>query len=149
MIVGLPKEVKDNEFRVGLVPAGVKALVAGGHSVLVEPQAGEGSGILDSEYVTAGGTIATSVEEVWSRADMIVKVKEPIPKEYGFMREGLILFTYLHLAPAQELTRQLMERGVTAVAYETITNDLGRLPLLEPMSEVAGRMAAQIGAFYL
>jgi alanine dehydrogenase len=149
MIVGLPKEVKDNEFRVGLVPAGVKALVGGGHTVLIEPHAGEGSGIIDSEYVAAGGTIAASVEEVWSRADMVVKVKEPIQKEYGFMRDGLILFTYLHLAPAHDLTRQLMERGVTAVAYETITNDQGRLPLLEPMSEVAGRMAAQIGAFYL
>ena len=149
MIVGLPKEVKDNEYRVGLVPAGVKALTGVGHSVLVETKAGDGSGITDAEYTTAGATIVPSAEEVWSRAEMIVKVKEPIASEYKFLREGLILYTYLHLAPARELTRALLEGGVTGVAYETITNDQGHLPLLTPMSEVAGRMSIQVGATYL
>jgi alanine dehydrogenase len=149
MIVGLPKEVKDNEFRVGLVPAGVKALTIPGHTVLVETRAGDGSGISDQEYVTAGAEIVSSAEEVWSRAEMIVKVKEPIASEYGFLREGLILFTYLHLAPARDLTRALLDGGVTGVAYETITNDQGHLPLLTPMSEVAGRMSIQVGATYL
>jgi alanine dehydrogenase len=149
MIVGLPKEVKDNEYRVGLVPAGVKALTDGGSSVLVQTKAGDGSGISDREYVTAGAEIVSSAEEVWSRAEMIVKVKEPIASEYGFLREGLILFTYLHLAPARELTRALLDGGVIGVAYETITNDIGHLPLLTPMSEVAGRMSIQVGATYL
>jgi len=107
MIVGLPKEVKDNEYRVGLVPAGVKALTIGGHKVLVQTKAGDGSGIGDQEYVNAGAEIVDSAEEVWSRGEMVVKVKEPIASEYGFLREGLILFTYLHLAPARELTRAL------------------------------------------
>ncbi len=149
MIVGLPKEVKDNEYRVGLVPAGVKALTNAGHTVLVERSAGEGLGITDQEYVAAGGQIIDTAEEVWARAEMIVKVKEPISTEYDFMREGLILFTYLHLAPARELTRALLDHGVTGIAYETITNDLGHLPLLTPMSEVAGRMSIQVGATYL
>ncbi len=149
MIVGLPKEVKDNEYRVGLVPAGVKALSSAGHTVLIETAAGDGSGITNEEYTAAGGQIVDTAAEVWSRADMIVKVKEPIASEYNLMREGLILFTYLHLAPARELTRALLDRGVTGVAYETITNDLGHLPLLTPMSEVAGRMSIQVGAFYL
>ena len=149
MIVGLPKEVKDNEYRVGLVPAGVKALTAGRHSVLVETSAGDGSGISDAEYITAGAVIVSSAEEVWSQAEMIVKVKEPIASEYKFLREGLILYTYLHLAPARELTQALLKGGVTGVAYETITNDQGHLPLLTPMSEVAGRMSIQVGATYL
>lgn len=149
MIVGLPKEVKDNEYRVGLVPAGVKALTSEGHTVLVQTHAGDGSGITDQEYVTAGAEIISSAEEVWSRAEMIVKVKEPIASEYGFLRDGLILFTYLHLAPARELTRALVDGGVTGVAYETITDAEGHLPLLTPMSEVAGRMAIQVGATYL
>lgn len=149
MIVGLPKEVKDNEYRVGLVPAGVKALTNAGHAVLVERSAGEGSGITDQEYVAAGGQILDTAEEVWARAEMIVKVKEPVSTEYDFMREGLILFTYLHLAPARELTRALLDHGVTGIAYETITNDLGHLPLLTPMSEVAGRMSIQVGATHL
>ncbi|HXG67848.1 MAG TPA: alanine dehydrogenase, partial [Blastocatellia bacterium] len=149
MIVGLPKEVKDNEYRVGMVPAGVKALTDAGHTVLVQATAGEGSGITDEEYAKAGGRIVDTAEEVWSRAEMIVKVKEPIPSEYGFLREGLLLFTYLHLAPARELTRALLDSGTTGVAYETITNDQGHLPLLTPMSEVAGRMAIQVGATYL
>ena len=149
MIVGVPKEVKDNEYRVGLVPAGVKALTIAGHTVLVESGAGEGSGISDQEYMAAGGQRVDSAEEVWSRATMVVKVKEPIASEYGYLREGLVLFTYLHLAPARELTKQLLDRGVTGVAYETITNDHGHLPLLTPMSEVAGRMSIQVGAVYL
>jgi alanine dehydrogenase len=149
MIVGLPKEVKDNEYRVGLVPAGVKALTSAGHRVVVETKAGDGSGITDQEYINAGGETVGTAEEVWSRAEMIVKVKEPIASEYGYLREGLILFTYLHLAPARELTRALLNRGVIGIAYETITNDQGHLPLLTPMSEVAGRMAIQVGATYL
>ncbi len=149
MIVGLPKEVKDNENRVGLVPAGVKALTAAGHKVLVERAAGEGSGVTDNEYVAAGGQILDTADEVWASSDMIVKVKEPIPIEYPRMRPGLVLFTYLHLAPARELTRALLDRGVTGVAYETITSDQGHLPLLTPMSEVAGRMSIQVGATFL
>ncbi|HKP10739.1 MAG TPA: alanine dehydrogenase [Blastocatellia bacterium] len=149
MIVGLPKEVKDNEYRVGMVPAGVKALTDAGHKVFVQKTAGEGSGIMDEEFVRAGGEILDTAEEVWSRANMIVKVKEPIAQEYGFLRGDLILFTYLHLAPARELTRAMVDSGVIGVAYETITNDLGHLPLLTPMSEVAGRMSVQVGAFYL
>jgi alanine dehydrogenase len=149
MIVGLPKEVKDNEYRVGLVPAGVKALTDAGHQVIVQKSAGDGSGIMDDEFVRAGGEMLDTAEEVWSRANMVVKVKEPIASEYGFLREDLILFTYLHLAPARELTRAMVDSGVIGVAYETITNDLGHLPLLTPMSEVAGRMSVQVGAFYL
>jgi alanine dehydrogenase len=149
MIIGLPREVKDNEYRVGLVPAGIRALKQAGHTAIIESGAGEGSGIFDDDYVAAGGTIVESAGEVWSRAEMVIKVKEPVHQEYRFLREGLILFTYLHLAPARELTRQLVERGVTGVAYETITNKQGHLPLLEPMSEVAGRMSIQVGAAYL
>jgi alanine dehydrogenase len=149
MIVGVPKEVKDNEYRVGLVPAGVKALTIAGHRVLVQTEAGEGSGITDGEYRAAGGEILDTAEEVWSRADMIIKVKEPVPSEYPLLREGLILYTYLHLAPARELTRALLDSGTVGIAYETITDRHGHLPLLTPMSEVAGRMAIQVGAFYL
>jgi alanine dehydrogenase len=149
MIVGLPKEVKDNENRVGLVPAGVKALTDAGHRVLVERAAGEGLGITDDEYHAAGGQLIDTADEVWAAADMIVKVKEPVAIEYDRMRPGLLLFTYLHLAPARELTRALVDREVTGVAYETITNDQGHLPLLTPMSEVAGRMSIQVGATYL
>jgi alanine dehydrogenase len=149
MIVGLPKEIKNNEYRVGLVPAGVKVLADSGHKLLVEKSAGEGSGITDAEYERAGAEIVDTADEVWARADMIVKVKEPIEPEYARMREGQILYTYLHLAPAPGLTRVLMDRGVTGVAYETITDIHGRLPLLTPMSEVAGRMSIQVGATYL
>lgn len=149
MIVGLPKEIKDNEYRVGLVPAGVRALTDAGHTVLVERGAGEGSGFEDSLYQRAGATILDSADDVWAEAEMIVKVKEPIAPEYKRMREGQILFTYLHLAPDRELTRQLLERRVTGIAYETITDRHGHLPLLTPMSEVAGRMSVQIGAHYL
>ncbi len=149
MIIGLPKEIKDNEYRVGLTPAGVKTLSDSGHTILVEARAGEGSGISDEEYRTANGKIIDSADEIWARADMVVKVKEPVGPEYQRMREGQLLFTYLHLAPDLKLTQAMLERKVTGVAYETITNEEGHLPLLTPMSEVAGRMAVQVGAHYL
>jgi alanine dehydrogenase len=149
VIVGLPKEIKDNENRVGLVPAGVAALKKAGHEVLVEKSAGVGSGIADEEYTSAGGKLVGGPDEVFSRADMIVKVKEPIEPEYTRMRAGQILYTYLHLAPAGKLTDVLLERQVTGVAYETITGRNGSLPLLTPMSEVAGRMSVHVGAYYL
>ena len=149
MLVGLPKEIKDNEYRVGMTPAGVRALVDAGHKVVVERSAGEGSGFEDMLYERAGATILESADEVWAQGEMIVKVKEPVAPEYPRMREGQLLFTYLHLAPDLELTRQLLERKVTGVAYETITDRKGTLPLLTPMSEVAGRMAIQVGAQYL
>jgi len=149
MIIGVPKELKPDEYRVGLVPAGVKALCEEGHTVYIETGAGEGSGISDREYEDAGAHILEDPAEVWARADLIIKVKEPIPVEYERLREGQILFTYLHLAPAPELTRELLRRKVTGIAYETITDSEGRLPLLTPMSEVAGRMAVQVGATYL
>src|ERR1044072_5037462 len=149
MIVGLPKEIKDNEYRVGLTPAGVRALTDGGHQVIVEKSAGEGSGFDDALYQKAGGEIINSADDIWAKAEMIVKVKEPIAPEYPRMREGQLLFTYLHLAPDHELTKQLLERKVTGIAYETITDRKGTLPLLTPMSEVAGRMAIQVGAHYL
>jgi alanine dehydrogenase len=149
MIVGLPKEIKDNEYRVGLTPAGVRALTDAGHKIVVETNAGEGSGFGDELYKRAGGIILDSADEVWGQSDMIVKVKEPIAPEYPRMREGQLLFTYLHLAPDSALTEELLKRGVTGVAYETITDRKGTLPLLTPMSEVAGRMAIQVGAHYL
>jgi alanine dehydrogenase len=149
MKIGLPKEIKDNEYRVGLTPAGVRALSDAGHEVYVQKTAGEGSGFPDEQYVQAGGRLLETADEVWQTGDMIVKVKEPIAPEYPRMRENQLLFTYLHLAPELELTKQLMERKVTGVAYETITDRRGRLPLLTPMSEVAGRMAVQVGATYL
>src|SRR5262245_56478614 len=149
MKIGLPKEIKDNEYRVGLTPAGVRALKDAGHKVLVEKNAGEGSGFDDALYTRAGATILQSADDVWAEGEMIVKVKEPIAPEYPRMREGQLLFTYLHLAPDRELTKQLLERKVTGIAYETITDRHGQLPLLTPMSEVAGRMAIQVGAHYL
>ncbi|HTM51270.1 MAG TPA: alanine dehydrogenase [Bryobacteraceae bacterium] len=149
MIIGVPREVKDHETRVGLVPSGVIHLHEAGHRVLVENRAGEGSSIPDAEYTQAGAEVVADAAEVWGRADLVVKVKEPQPSEYGFLRRGLILFTYLHLAPARELTDRLLEAGVTGVAYETIEEPDGSLPLLTPMSEVAGRMAVQVGAQYL
>src|SRR5882762_5820124 len=149
MIIGVPKEVKDHETRVGLVPSGVVALREAGHEVLVESRAGEGSAITDREYMQAGAGIAQKAAEVWLKADLVVKVKEPQPSEYGFLRPGLILFTYLHLAPLPELTNRLLESQVIGVAYETIRERDGSLPLLTPMSEVAGRMAVQVGAQYL
>jgi alanine dehydrogenase len=149
VIVGLPKEIKDNEYRVGLTPAGVRALTDAAHNVIVEQGAGEGSGFDDALYAKAGAEIIASADDVWGKAEMIVKVKEPIEPEYKRMREGQLLFTYLHLAPDAKLTSQLLERKVTGVAYETITDRRGTLPLLTPMSEVAGRMAIQVGAHYL
>lgn len=149
MKIGLPKEIKDNEYRVGLTPAGVHALVEAGHEVFVQKTAGEGSGFADVQYVGAGGKLVETADDAWGEGDMVVKVKEPIAPEYGRMRENQLLFTYLHLAPEFELTKQMMERKVTGVAYETITDKQGRLPLLTPMSEVAGRMSVQVGATYL
>jgi alanine dehydrogenase len=149
MKIGLPKEIKDNEYRVGLTPAGVNALTGAGHTVFVQKSAGEGSGFTDDQYVKAGGKIVETADDAWGEGDMVVKVKEPIAPEYPRMRENQLLFTYLHLAPEFELTKQMMERKVTGVAYETITDRHGRLPLLTPMSEVAGRMSVQVGATYL
>jgi alanine dehydrogenase len=145
VIIGVPKEVKTREYRVGMTPAGVRSLTSRGHKVLVEKSAGEGSGISDADYVSAGATIVASAAEAWG-AQMVVKVKEPLPSEYGFFRDGLVLYTYLHLAPEPELTKKLAATKVTAIAYETIQLDDGSLPLLKPMSEVAGRMAVQVGA---
>ena len=149
MIIGVPKEIKDHETRVGLVPSGVTALREAGHEVLVETHAGEGSSITDREYVEAGAVILKSAAEVWHKAGLVVKVKEPQPAEYGYFRPGLILFTYLHLAPLPELTDKLLAARVNGVAYETIVEEDGSLPLLTPMSEVAGRMSVQVGAQYL
>jgi alanine dehydrogenase len=149
MRVGIPREVKNHEYRVGMIPAGVHALVQAGHEVIVESGAGRGSGIEDDEYRVAGAAILEHAAEVWSTAEMVVKVKEPLPPEYELMQDGQILFTYLHLAPLPELTSALLERRVTGIAYETITDRRGNLPLLTPMSEVAGRMAPLVGAYYL
>lgn len=148
MIIGCPKEIKNNENRVALTPGGVHDLIQAGHKVLVEKSAGEGSGIRDDEYTAAGAQIVNSAAEAWG-ADLVIKVKEPLPQEYNFFREGQILFTYLHLAPEPELTKALMNKKVVAIAYETIQLDNGSLPLLVPMSEVAGRMSIQIGAQFL
>jgi alanine dehydrogenase len=141
--------VKDHESRVGIVPSGVKALVDAGHQVLVETRAGELSSMPDADYKSAGADIASDAAEIWRRADMVVKVKEPITSEYKYFREGLVLFTYLHLAPLPELTQQLLDKKVTGIAYETIRDRNNALPLLTPMSEVAGRMSVQVGANYL
>ncbi|MEO8368729.1 MAG: alanine dehydrogenase [Candidatus Solibacter sp.] len=149
MIIGVPKEIKDHETRVGLVPSGVHALREAGHEVLVETHAGEGSSLTDQEYVEAGATVLTNASDVWQRADLVVKVKEPQKAEYDHFRPGLILFTYLHLAPLPELTDKLVASKVSGVAYETIRERDGSLPLLTPMSEVAGRMSVQVGAQYL
>ena len=149
MIVGVPKEIKDQEARVGVTPAGVKALSEAGHTVLVETQAGAQSGFPDAEYQNAGAEIVGEAGYVWAKSEMVVKVKEPIEREYLFFREGLVLFTYLHLAPVPELTDKLLESKVVGIAYETVRDRQGTLPLLTPMSEVAGRMSVQVGASYL
>ncbi len=149
MIVGVPKEVKPGEKRVAMLPSGVAAFAAHGHEVLVERAAGEASGLTDAQYRQAGARVVQKVESVWRRAEMIVKVKEPFGEELDRMREGQIVYTYFHLASGEQLTRRLMKYGVTAVAYETIQRDDGTLPLLVPMSEVAGRLAVQKGAFCL
>jgi alanine dehydrogenase len=146
MIVGIPKELKDNEARVGVTPAGVMALVEGGHKVLLGTQAGAQSGFADSMYQDAGAEIVGDTGCVWGNSDMVVKVKEPVAQEYVFFREGLVLFTFLHLAPSPELTGSLLSSKVIAIAYETVRDRQGALPLLAPMSEVAGRMSVQVGA---
>lgn len=148
MHIGIPKEIKNNENRVGMTPAGVLQLINAGHHVFVETSAGIGSGFSDNEYTQAGAIIVVSAAQAW-QAEMVIKVKEPISSEYVFFREGLILFTYLHLAPEPELTHSLIQNKVVAIAYETVQLPNGQLPLLTPMSEVAGRMAAQLGAQFL
>jgi alanine dehydrogenase len=149
MIIGVPKEIKTNENRVALVPAGAEALVQRGNEVFVERSAGEGSGFSDADYEAAGAQLLDTADEVWQRADMIMKVKEPIPVEYPRIRENQILFTYFHFAADETLTRALIDSGSIAIAYETVQLPSGELPLLTPMSEVAGRMAVQAGAKYL
>ena len=149
MRIGVPKEIKTQEFRVGMTPAGVAILTARGHTVFVEQNAGVGSSIQDEAFVKAGAKIVATRDEVWGLADMVVKVKEPIAPEFPLMRKDLLLFTYLHLAAAQELGKELLTRGVNGVAYETLEPTPGDLPLLTPMSAVAGRMAVQAGATYL
>jgi alanine dehydrogenase len=149
MRIGVPKEIKDHESRVGIVPAGVKALVDAGHEVIVETGAGDLSSMPDQEYTEAGAKIASTAAEAWGRADLVVKVKEPQESEFGFLRDGLLLFTFLHLAPLPKLTDQLLNNNITGIAYETIRDKHNHLPLLIPMSEVAGRMSVQVGAVYL
>jgi len=149
MLIGVPKEIKVHEYRVGLTPSGVRELVSHGHKVIVQTQAGAGIGLSDALYVTAGAEIVADAATVFSRADMIIKVKEPQPVECKMLREGQLLFTYLHLAPDPEQTRGLVDSGCVAVAYETVTDARGGLPLLAPMSEVAGRMSIQAGAHAL
>ncbi|CUA84498.1 L-alanine dehydrogenase [Gulbenkiania indica] len=149
MLIGVPKEIKNHEYRVGLTPSGVRELVASGHRVMVQTQAGLAIGYADEQYLQAGASIASSAAEVFAQADMVVKVKEPQPTECRMLRPGQVLFTYLHLAPDPEQTKLLMESGAVAIAYETVTDDRGGLPLLAPMSEVAGRMAIQAGAHAL
>lgn len=149
MIIGVPKEIKDNEYRVAATPGGIHQLTRDGHRVLVQTGAGVGSGFSDEEYAEAGAELVPEAARLWSVAEMIMKVKEPLTQEYDHLREGLILYTYLHLAANEKLTRELMKRKVTGVAYETVESPNGALPLLTPMSEVAGKMAVQIGAHYL
>ncbi len=148
MRIGVAKEIKTDEYRVALTPAGARELVQAGHDVLVEATAGDGSSFFDADYERAGARIV-SVDDVWGQSELLLKVKEPIASEYPRMREGLVLFTYLHIAADEPLTRALVESGITAVAYETVETDDRRLPLLAPMSEIAGRLAAQAGAYFL
>jgi alanine dehydrogenase len=149
MIIGIPKEIKDHEYRVALTPAGAALLTAEGHQVLVQRRAGDASGFPDEEYSKGGARLMGSPEEIFASADLIVKVKEPLESEYPMLRPGLILFTYLHLAGVPGLTEALLEKQVTGIAYETVQLPDGTLPLLTPMSEVAGRLAVQVGAHYL
>ncbi|WP_062215256.1 alanine dehydrogenase [Streptomyces sp. NBRC 109706] len=148
MKVGIPREVKNNEFRVAITPAGAHELVSGGHQVYLERGAGRGSAIPDEEYVAAGATVLADADQVWAEADLLLKVKEPVAEEYHRLRKDLTLFTYLHLAASRECTEALVAAGTTAIAYETVTAG-GALPLLAPMSEVAGRLASQVGAYHL
>lgn len=149
MIIGVPKEIKNSEFRAGMVPAGVHALKKAGHRVLVEKNAGVGSGFPDDEYLQAGGELIDSAKDIWDTSDMIVKVKEPLSEEVAMMRKGQVVFTYFHFAANQELTETCMEQGSICIAYETIRLPNNTLPLLTPMSEIAGRMSIQEGAKYL
>ncbi len=149
MIIGIPKEIKQDEHRVSLPPLAVREFAKRGHRVLVEAGAGAGSGFCDAEYAGAGARLLESAIQLWERADLVIKVKEPQVSEYGLLRPDLILFTYLHLAADEELALAMLESGVSGVAYETVEDERGRLPLLEPMSEVAGRMAAQVVSHYL
>jgi alanine dehydrogenase len=149
MFIGVPKEIKTDEYRVGLTPATVKALTARGHRVAVETMAGAGAGIADQEYIASGAEIVPSADQIFQRTELIVKVKEPLASERKQLRRGQIIFTYLHLAPDREQTRDLMASGVTAIAYETVADAMGKLPLLAPMSGVAGRMAPQAAAHFL
>lgn len=149
MLIGIPKEIKADEYRVGLVPATIRALAAQGHKILVQTGAGEGAGISDEEYAAAGAKILPGAEPIFANAELIVKVKEPLGPERRWLRRGQIIFTYLHLAADPELARDLMTSGATAIAYETITDAAGKLPLLAPMSRIAGRMAPQVAAHFL
>ena len=149
VLIGVPKEIKTDEYRVGLVPATIKPLTAKGHNVIVETRAGEGAGISDEEYVAAGAEIITNADQIFARCELIVKVKEPLDLERKWLRRGQIIFTYLHLAADPEQTRDLMASGVIAIAYETVTDAEGKLPLLAPMSKIAGRMAPQVAAHFL
>jgi alanine dehydrogenase len=149
MKVGIPTEVKNNEYRVAITPAGVHELVRGGHQVVIQAGAGVGSSIPDEDFIAAGVQILPTADDVWAESDLILKVKEPVAEEYHRMRSGQVLFTYLHLAASRECTDALLSSGITAIAYETVQLPDGSLPLLAPMSEVAGRMAPQVGAHHL
>ncbi len=146
MIIGVPKEIKAHEYRIGINPAGVRQLIARGHDVMIENEGGLGAGFSNRVFEQAGAKIVAGAGEVWERAHMIMKVKEPLPSEFRYFRDGLTLYAYLHLAALPELAKALLDTGVNAVAYETITDEAGELPLLRPMSEIAGRMASQVGA---
>jgi alanine dehydrogenase len=149
MRVGIPTETKNNEFRVAITPAGVATLTHRGHEVLIQAGAGEGSAITDADFKAAGAHLLSTAEQVWSEADLLLKVKEPMPDEYGLLRQGQVLFTYLHLAASRACTDALLASGTTSIAYETVQTADGALPLLAPMSEVAGRLSAQVGAYHL
>jgi alanine dehydrogenase len=149
MIVGVPKEIKLDEYRVAMLPVGAEELSQGGHTVLIEAGAGQGSGIADAQYAAAGATVVAEAAEIWSAAELVVKVKEPQPSEWRFLRPRQAVFTYFHFAADETLTRAIIESGITAIAYETLLDPGGRLPLLTPMSEVAGRMSIQEGAKFL
>src|ERR1700677_423723 len=149
MRVGIPTETKNNEFRVAITPAGVAALTHRGHEVLIQAGAGEGSAITDADFKAAGAQMISTAEQVWSAADLLLKVKEPLPAEYGLLQRGQTLFTYLHLAASRPCTDALLASGATSIAYETVQSADGALPLLAPMSEVAGRLSAQVGAYHL
>src|SRR4051812_17189132 len=149
MIVGVPREIKSDEYRVAMLPVGAEELTSAGHQVLIEAGAGQGSGIVDAQYLSAGATLVETAGEIWERSDMIVKVKEPQPSEWPLMRPGQVVFTYFHFAADEALTRAILESGITAIAYETLRDPRGGLPLLTPMSEVAGRMSIQEGAKFL